>query len=70
MEEHNYGKSYLHNDSFEDYSHPFGAFVQDVGPSDNVAYLNASTCPDCGGGMVRLGGCFTCQSCGYGSCSL
>jgi hypothetical protein len=25
-------------------------------------------CPDCGGGMVRLGSCFSCPSCGYQSC--
>jgi len=31
-------------------------------------YLNVGTCPDCGGGMVRLGGCFSCPSCGYQSC--
>jgi hypothetical protein len=31
-------------------------------------YRNAATCPDCGAGMVRLGGCFCCQSCGYETC--
>jgi len=31
-------------------------------------YLNVGTCPDCGGGMVRLGSCFSCPSCGYQSC--
>ncbi len=25
-------------------------------------------CPDCGGGMVRLGSCFSCPSCGYQNC--
>ena len=31
-------------------------------------YLNAGTCPDCGGGMIRLGSCFSCPSCGYQNC--
>lgn len=31
-------------------------------------YINAATCPDCGAGMVRLGTCFNCLSCGWGSC--
>ena len=33
-------------------------------------YLNAATCPDCGSGMVRLGGCFSCPACGFSSCEL
>ncbi len=33
-------------------------------------YANASTCPDCGGAMMRLGGCCACPSCGYQSCSV
>ena len=68
MEEIKCGNSYLQNNNFEDYSHPFGAFVEQSGNNENYAYQNASTCPDCGGGMVRLGVCFSCQSCGYGSC--
>ncbi len=35
---------------------------------DSCSYLNAGTCPDCGLGMVRLGTCMSCPSCGYGSC--
>jgi hypothetical protein len=35
---------------------------------DSCNYLNAGTCPDCGLGMVRLGTCMSCPSCGYGSC--
>ncbi|HWR83665.1 MAG TPA: hypothetical protein VN285_10200 [Candidatus Deferrimicrobium sp.] len=31
-------------------------------------FVNAATCPDCNGGMVRLGSCFSCPSCGYQSC--
>jgi len=34
------------------------------------SYLNAATCPDCGHGMVRLGGCFSCPACGFSSCEL
>jgi len=29
----------------------------------------AVDCPDCGVGLIRLGHCFTCPVCGYGSCS-
>ena len=70
MEEQN-TIGYLKNESFEDYSHPYGAFTE-VGAStaENYAYMNASTCPDCGGGMVRMGGCSCCQSCGLSSCSM
>ncbi|KAA3631535.1 MAG: hypothetical protein DWP97_12875 [Calditrichaeota bacterium] len=64
-----HGQSYLKNQFFEDYSHPYGAFTEMNTASENYEYLNASTCPDCGGGMVKLGGCFTCQSCGHSSCS-
>lgn len=52
----------------EDYSHPAGAFVEQTGNNEYYTYLNAATCPDCGGGMVRTGGCFTCMSCGFASC--
>jgi hypothetical protein len=37
---------------------------------DDCCYQNAATCPDCGSGMVRLGGCFSCRSCGYESCGI
>ena len=41
----------------------------DVHKTDDVCwYVNAATCPDCEAGMVRLGSCFCCQSCGYESC--
>ena len=30
--------------------------------------VTADTCPDCGVGLVRLGACFSCPSCGYGGC--
>ncbi|UCG62661.1 MAG: hypothetical protein JSV52_05080 [Candidatus Zixiibacteriota bacterium] len=52
----------------EDYHHPVGAFVEETGNNESYTYLNAATCPDCGAGMVRLGGCFTCMSCGFASC--
>ena len=70
MEELNYGKNYLCGEAFEDYSHPFGAFVESTGYNENYAYQNAATCPDCGGGMVKMGSCFSCQSCGFGGCGL
>lgn len=70
MKEQHYRINYLQDELFEDYSHPFGAFTEQVGNIENYAYMNASTCPDCGGGMVKMGGCFTCYSCGYGSCGL
>lgn len=34
--------------------------------SDNA--VAADICPDCGVGLVRLGACFSCPSCGYGGC--
>ncbi len=52
----------------EDYHHPVGAFVEDAGSNDYYAYLNAGTCPDCGASMLRLGGCYSCMSCGFASC--
>ena len=58
----------LSAEMFEDYRHPVGAFVEDTGNNEFYAYLNAATCPDCGASMVRLGGCFTCMSCGFASC--
>jgi hypothetical protein len=39
-------------------------------PAAECAYQNAASCPDCGGGMVRLGVCFSCPSCGFESCSV
>ncbi|MBU8933765.1 MAG: hypothetical protein KOO62_07135 [candidate division Zixibacteria bacterium] len=35
---------------------------------DRCHYVNAASCPDCGSGMVRLGSCFSCPACGWGSC--
>lgn len=35
---------------------------------ETCCYQNAATCPDCGSGMVRLGTCFSCPSCGWGAC--
>jgi hypothetical protein len=45
--------------------------VSEEDKTDDVCccrYWNAATCPDCGAGMVRLGGCFSCQSYGYETC--
>jgi len=39
-------------------------------PVAECAYQNAATCPDCGGGMIRLGGCCSCPSCGFESCNV
>jgi hypothetical protein len=39
-------------------------------PITDCAYQNAATCPDCGGGMIRLGVCFSCPGCGFESCSV
>jgi hypothetical protein len=30
--------------------------------------LSGPQCPECRMVMVRLGGCFSCPACGYGSC--
>lgn len=37
-------------------------------PVEDICYYHAATCPDCGGSMVRLGGCFSCPACGFESC--
>ncbi len=36
--------------------------------SDSYAFHNADTCPDCSSGMIRLGKCCACPSCGFESC--
>ena len=41
---------------------------QPVGEQEETCYFNAASCPDCGSGMMRLGGCFSCPGCGYQSC--
>lgn len=52
---------------------PFPRVTSNENKTDDVCccwwYTNAATCPDCGAGMVRLGSCFSCQSCGYESCA-
>jgi hypothetical protein len=40
----------------------------DLPVTDEVYYLNSGTCPECNGAMIRLGTCFSCPVCGYGSC--
>ena len=37
---------------------------------DDYAYYNVATCPDCGGGLLRLGTCCTCPSCGLEACGI
>ena len=44
------------------------SFGEQENMDDACCYVNAATCPDCGAGMVRLGTCFTCPLCGWGSC--
>ena len=39
-------------------------------PQSDYSYHNAATCPDCGNGLVRLGGCFSCPTCGFSSCGI
>ena len=70
MEEFNCRDNYLSAEIFEDYRHPIGAFVENTGNNENYDYVNAATCPDCGSGMIRQGGCCSCISCGFSSCSL
>ena len=52
----------------EDYGQ--NAFISlNSGFSDeNFNYFNAASCPDCGNGMVRQGGCLLCITCGFSSC--
>ena len=37
---------------------------------EDYQYHNAANCPDCGQGMIRLGGCFHCPACGFSSCEM
>ena len=37
---------------------------------EDYRYHNAASCPDCGQGMIRLGGCFHCPACGFSSCEM
>ncbi len=69
MEEINHPSSRFSAELVEDYHHPFGAFSPVVRNSQDYSYVNAASCPDCGGGMVKLGNCFSCPSCGFASCS-
>lgn len=69
MEEQQYGNHYLSGELFEEYSNVSAAVEIESDNSEDYAYMNAATCPDCGGSMVRMGGCTTCQSCGFGTCS-
>lgn len=50
------------------------ALMRDMPEPDNeLTRLDAGTeenisCPDCGVRMIRLGTCFSCPICGFGSC--
>ena len=37
---------------------------------DDCQFLQAATCPDCGNGMVRQGGCCFCPDCGFQTCGI
>ncbi len=54
-------------DSAEDISAPYAAQPTET---EDCAYLNAATCPDCSGGMIRQGGCCFCPECGFESCGM
>ncbi|MFQ5485024.1 MAG: hypothetical protein ACE5DO_06795 [Desulfobacterales bacterium] len=70
MEEMNYRDSNFSIEGFEDYNSPAGAFVDSQSNNEYCAYTNAATCPECESGMVRMGNCFNCPSCGFGSCGI
>jgi len=36
---------------------------------ESFCFHNAANCPDCEGGMVKQGGCFSCPACGFSVCS-
>jgi hypothetical protein len=43
-------------------------FTMPENAREDCHYYNAATCPDCGQGMIRQGGCFHCPGCGFSSC--
>ncbi|NOY89278.1 MAG: hypothetical protein GXO93_07820 [FCB group bacterium] len=68
MEAKSNDSHFLAMEMFEDYLPLAKAFIATADNSEDCAYINAATCPDCGGGMVCLGGCFSCPSCGFSVC--
>ena len=55
----------------EDYEIGSSVFYTDrEAETDNYSYINAASCPDCGAGMIRLGGCLSCPVCGFGTCTV
>ncbi|MGH8015407.1 MAG: hypothetical protein ACREBV_04395 [Candidatus Zixiibacteriota bacterium] len=36
---------------------------------DGFCFQNAANCPDCDGGMVKQGACFSCPTCGFSACA-
>lgn len=54
----------------EDYNHPIGAFAREAEGNAFYAYVNAATCPDCGSGMIRMGSCQSCPTCGLSACGM
>ncbi len=56
-------------EKFKDYSFDFILSARnDARENKDYQCQNAASCPDCNGGMVRLGSCFSCPSCGFESC--
>ncbi len=39
-----------------------------AGSSVTTIKISPSVCPECGGPMVRMEGCFCCVVCGWGAC--
>ncbi len=57
---------------FEDYSLQMGftAMAHEMVPLlDGFCFQNAANCPDCEGGMVKQGACFSCPVCGFSACA-
>jgi len=61
------GESPVALDSAEDMSVPYAGQLREA---EDCTYLNAATCPDCSGGMIRQGGCCFCPECGFESCGM
>jgi uncharacterized Zn finger protein (UPF0148 family) len=45
------------------------AVVKDI-KDVNTHGRTLTNCPDCGGKLIRDGGCATCKACGWNACSI
>ena len=52
----------------EDYGSSTFVSLGSILSGESFSYFNAASCPDCGNGMVRQGGCLLCMTCGFSSC--